>query len=147
MTDMGKKLFSSDYQPENRRPKGVHKKTAMLQAIENEFEGGTKEFCEKVLKIGMTGGVEGQPVPALLSECLKRVEPPLKPQGSMIELDMPEGATKAEQTEVIMQAVYSGTISSDIGAMLIGMIKDSIAIEESTDLAKRLEEVEKALSR
>lgn len=143
------KKFSSEYQPDysNRPTRGPNKKLAMLNAIEKRFPGGAQEFCEEVLKIGMTGGVEGQPVPALLSECLKRVEPPLKPQGSMIELDMPEGATKAEQTEVIMQAVYSGTISSDVGAMLIGMIKDSIAIEESTDLAKRLEEVEKALTK
>lgn len=147
MTKMGKKLFSSEYQPQNRRPKGVHKKTAMIQAIEKEFEGGSQEFCEHVLKIGLTGGVEGTPVPALLSECLKRIEPPLKPQGAMVELDMPEGASKAEQTDVILDAVYSGAVSSDVGAMLIGMIKDSIAIHESTELADRLTELEKSLNK
>lgn len=140
--------FSSTYQPDySERPtRGPNKKLAMLNAIEKRFPGGSQEFCEEILSVGLTGGPEGSPVPQLLTECLKRVEPPLKPQGSLISVEMPEGATKIQQTEVILSAVFTGAISSDVGQMLIGMIKDSIAIAESTELLERLEKIEQSLA-
>lgn len=137
---MGKK-FSSEYQPENRRSKGPQFKTAMLKAIEKRFEGGTAEFCEQVLEIGLTT------TPALLNECLKRIEPPLKPNGVTIQLDMPEGATHADKAEIIFKAVADGSITLEAGQMMIGMIKDTIAITESTELVKRLEDIEQRLSK
>lgn len=142
---MGK--FTKDYQPDysNRPVRGPNKKQAMLNAIEKRFPGGTQEFCEEVLNVGLTGGPEGSAVPALLSECLKRVEPPLKPSGVTIELDIKEGATHTEKAEVIFNAVSDGVITIEAGQMLIGMLKDLIAIHESTEIVKRLEEIEAAL--
>ncbi len=137
------KQFSKDYQPERRR--GPSKKLAMLNAIEKKFQGGTQEFCEHILEVGLTGGPEGSAVPALLSECLKRVEPPLKPSGVTIELDIKEGATHTEKAEVIFHAVSDGVITIEAGQMLIGMLKDLIAIHESTEIVKRREEIEAAL--
>lgn len=128
---------------ENTR--GPSKKLAMLCAIEKQFPGGAQDFCEEVLRVGLNGGPEGMPVPALLSECLKRIEPPLKPQGTLISIDMPEGASKLKQTEVVLGAVFTGSITADTGNMLIGMIKDSLAIQESTELIERLEKIEELL--
>ncbi len=141
--------FSSTHQPDySERPtRGPNKKLAMLNAIEKRFPGGSQEFCEEILSVGLTGGPEGSPVPQLLTECLKRIEPPLKPQGTLISIYMPEDATKAQQAEIILMAVFNGSISSDTGQMLIGMIKDTLAITESTELVKRLEALEEALEK
>lgn len=125
--------------------RGPGKRLPMLNAIEKRFEGGAQEFCEHILEIALTGGVEGSAVPALIGECLKRVQPPLKQNGVTINIEIPEDASHAEKTEAIFRATASGEITLESGQILIGMIKDSIAIEESTDLAKRLEELEKAL--
>lgn len=117
----------------------------MLNAIEKRFPGGTQEFCEHLLEVGLTGGNEGSAVPALLTECLKRIEPPLKQTGVTVELDIKEGATHAEKAETIFQAVSDGNITIESGQMLIGMIKDTLQITESTELVERLERIEEAL--
>ena len=119
----------------------------MLNAIEKKFEGGAQEFCEHILDLALNGGVDGTAVPTLLGECLKRIQPPLKPDGVTVVIAMPENATHAEKTEAIINSVASGNITLEAGQMLIGMIKDSIAIHESTELAKRLDELEKSLSK
>ena len=138
------KQFSKDYQPE--RTRGPSKKLAMLNAIEKKFPGGTQEFCEHLLEVGLSGGPEGSAVPVLLNECLKRVEPPLKQTGVTIELDIKEGATHAEKAEAIFSAVSAGSITIESGQMLIGMIKDTLSIVESTELVKRLEEIEQLIN-
>lgn len=125
--------------------RGPSKRLPMLNAIEKRFEGGAQEFCEHILEIALTGGVEGSAVPTLIGECLKRVQPPLKQNGVTINIDIPEDASHAEKTEEIFRATASGEITLESGQILIGMIKDSIAIEESTDLARRLAELEKSL--
>jgi hypothetical protein len=142
------KLFSKDHQPDySTRPvRGPNKKQAMLNAIEKKFPGGTQEFCEHLLEVGLSGGPEGSAVPVLLNECLKRVEPPLKQTGVTIELDIKEGATHAEKAEAIFAAVSAGAITIESGQMLIGMIKDTLSIVESTELVKRLEEIEQLIN-
>ncbi len=138
--------YSATRQPdyEDRLPRGLGKKTLMLEAIREETGGDEKEFFKRVLRIGL--GTEGDaPVPMLLSEAMKRVQPPLKPTGEKIEIAIPEGATPSDKCECIFSAVVRGEVTPDVGQMLIGMIKDSIAISESTELVKRLEEIEALL--
>ncbi len=141
--------FATDRQPdyEDRLPRGLGKKTIMLAAIEEETGGDEKEFFKKVIRIGLGNTADGQPpVPMLLSEAMKRLQPPLKPTGEKISLNIAEGATHAQKCESIFLAVTSGGISAEHGQMLIGMIKDSIAIAESTELLERLEKIEQLLA-
>ncbi len=141
--------FATDRQPdyEDRLPRGLGKKTIMLAAIEEETGGDEKEFFKKVIRIGLGNTADGQPpVPMLLSEAMKRLQPPLKPTGEKITLNIAEGATHTEKCESIFLAVTSGGISAEHGQMLIGMIKDSIAIAESTELLERLEKIEQSLA-
>jgi hypothetical protein len=141
--------FTADRQPdyEDRLPRGLGKKTIMLAAIEEETGGDEKEFFKKVIRIGLGNTADGQPpVPMLLSEAMKRLQPPLKPTGEKITLNISEGATHAQKCESIFLAVTSGGISAEHGQMLIGMIKDSIAIAESTELLERLEKIEQLLA-
>jgi len=136
--------FVKGHTPTNAR--GPSKKLAMLNAIEKKFAGGTQEFCEHLLDVGLSGGNEGSAVPALLSECLKRIEPPLKPNGFTVELAIPEGATHGEKAEAIFHAVAAGDITLESGQLMINILKDAIQIIESTDLAKLLEDIERSIA-
>lgn len=133
--------FSSEHQPTKRRTPAPQLKTAMMEAINKKFVRGPAEFCEQVLEIGLTT------TPTLLNECLKRIEPPLKPNGVTIQIEMPENATHGEKAEVIFNAVADGTITLESGQMMIGMLKDTLQIIESTELVKRLEDLESKLTK
>jgi hypothetical protein len=138
--------FTSDRQPdpEDRARRGLGAKTLMLDAIESEC-GSKAEFFKRVVQIGL-GSSENPPVPMLISEALKRVEPPLKPSGERIKLEIPEDATAEEKALISFQGVADGRLTPEQGQMLIGMIKDTIQISESTQLVERLEAIEKALN-
>jgi hypothetical protein len=98
----------------------------------------------KLVTIGF--GVDGAaPVPVLLSEALKRMEPPLKPNGEKIKLDLPEGSTYAEKSLAVIATMAQGQISPDQAQMIIGILKDAIAIQESTEVMERLAKIEEAL--
>ena len=139
--------FSSNRQPdpEDRRPRGPSRSTLMIEAIREETGGDEKEFFKKVIRIGL-GNEGADPVPMLLSEAMKRIQPPLKPNGEKIKLDMAPDATAADKCNTVFLAVTDGAISPEQGQMLIGMIKDTLSIVESTELVKRLEEIEKLIN-
>lgn len=138
--------YSADKQPdyEDRLPRGLGKKTLMLAAIEEETGGDEKEFFKKVLRIGL-GDKDNPPVPMLLSEAMKRIQPPLKPTGEKIHLDIKSDATHYEKFQAIFEAVTSGSVTVDHGQILISMVKDSITIQESTELLDRLAAIEEAI--
>jgi hypothetical protein len=139
--------FTSERQPdpEDRARRGLGAKTLMLDAIESEC-GSKDEFFRRVVQIGL-GENGAPPVPMLISEALKRVEPPLKPSGERIKLDIPEGATHEQKALVVFHGVSDGNLTPEQGQMLIGMIKDTITISESTELIKRLDALEAALAK
>ena len=140
--------FTSDRQPdpEDRARRGLGQKTLMLAAIEEETGGDEKEFLKKVIRIGLGNTEQGQlPVPMLLSEAMKRIQPPLRPSGEKVNITIKAGATALDKCEVILTHVFESKISPDQGQMLIGMIKDTLQIQESTELIKRLEAIELAL--
>jgi hypothetical protein len=140
--------FTSDRQPdpEDRSRRGLGAKTLMLAAIEEETGGDEKEFLKKVIRIGLGNNDTGQPpIPMLLSEAMKRIQPPLKPSGEKVKLNIPPSATPLEKCEIILSYVFDGTISPDQGQMLVGMVKDTLQIQESTELIQRLEAIEAAL--
>ena len=141
--------FSSNRQPdpEDRRPRGPSRSTLMIEAIREETGGDEKEFFKKVIRIGLGNESTGaDPVPMLLSEAMKRIQPPLKPNGEKIKLDMAQDATAADKCNTVFLAVTDGAISPEQGQMLIGMIKDTQDIAERTELVKRLEEIEKLIN-
>lgn len=118
----------------------------MIEAIREETGGDEKEFFKKIIRIGL-GNEGADPVPMLLSEAMKRIQPPLKPNGEKIKLDIPKDATHADKCAIIFASVANGDISPEQGQMLMGMIKDALQVSEATDLIKRLEDIEKSISK
>lgn len=137
--------WQTDNQPdyEDRLPRGKGKRTLMLEAIEEQF-GSKEAFFQKVLAMGF-GSDGNPPIPMLIAEAVKRIEPALKPSGEKVKIDLPENSTHEQKAAKVIESVADGTIAPEVGQALIGMIKDTIAIAESTDLIKRLEAMEQAL--
>lgn len=59
-----------------------------------------------------------------------------------VKFNFPKDGTPAEKAFSIVEAIGNGEIAPDIGQMIMGIIKDSVVIEEATDLKARIEELE-----
>lgn len=62
-----------------------------------------------------------------------------------VEFSFPEDGTPAQKAFSVVDAISKGEVSPDVGQVIIGIIKDSVIIEEATDLKERLEEIESKL--
>ena len=78
----------------------------------------------------------------ILNEFMKRTFPPLKPTGELIRFEFPLEGTATEKTASVLKAVSDGDIPVDVGQTIIGIIKDSVIIEEGTDLKERIAKLE-----
>lgn len=144
------KKFTSEYQPAKR---GQDKRTMILEAIKQASllsvpEGAEKAdieraFFARIAKIALDD--EHKDSGLCKQALLDRGWAKAKPESTMILFDYDKNDTPSEQAKSIIESSSQGLISVEDAGRLITMIKDSIAIEESTDLAKRLEELEKAL--
>lgn len=134
--------FNSENQPKERKPRGPGKKTLMLNAIRATVEGGEQELLQRVVEMATD---KEKPDIRLLTEVLQRIEPPLKSTMPMVSFDFDPDSTPSEQAAQVMTAVAAGELQPDIASMFITSITSMLKIEEVTVLAKRLEEVEKAL--
>lgn len=84
--------------------------------------------------------------PTILKEFISKSFPGLKPTLEKIHFDFPEDGTPTEKSLAVVQAISNGSLPADIGQIVIGIIKDSVIIEEGTDLKARIEEIEKKLN-
>ena len=62
-----------------------------------------------------------------------------------ISFDFPENGTPTQKSLAVVHAISNGALPADVGQTIISIIKDSVIIEEGTDLKKRIESIEKAM--
>lgn len=148
--------YTSENQPEERKPRGKGKKTLMLDAIKDTC-GSEEEFLRQVVSIGVGGLTKisapdedeeyeyKQPNTMLLNMVLNRIEPPLKATSPMVEFEFDSESKPHEQASQVLKAVSNGQLAPDIGQVFISSIKAMIDIEEYTDLKQRIESIEKSL--
>ena len=128
--------FSPDNQPSNRRGKSF--KTMVIDALKTQGMN-EQEFINKLVERAMVdGGV-------YLQELLKRYSPIPKQTHEPINIEWPEKGTPAEKADAVLNAMSKGLMSPDVGAIFIEAISKSLGIEEVTELAARLEKIEKML--
>lgn len=149
---MAKKLFNSEYQPAKR---GQDKRTLILDAIKQaavlnlpedaERADIERAFFASIAKIALTDDHKDSGV--CKQALLDRGWAKAKPEATMVLFDFNPDATSSEQALSIIESASQGLISVEDAGRLIGMIKDSIAIHESTELADRLTELEKSLNK
>jgi len=143
--------FTEDRQPEKRRGKAF--KTLLLEVIREESlidvgPNSTRDEAEKAFIHHAAQRAFNSSDPSsntVLNEFLKRTFPPLKQTQEAVNFNFPVDGTPAEKAMSVVDAISSGDIPADVGQTIIGIIKDAVVIEESTDLKERIQELEKAL--
>ena len=78
----------------------------------------------------------------ILNEFMKRSFPPLKPTSETIKFDFPVNGTATDKALAVIAAISNGELPVDIGQTIVGIIKDSVIIEEGTDLKERIAKLE-----
>lgn len=146
------KKFTSDYQPAKR---GQDKRTMILDAIKQaavltlpdkaEKADVERAFFARIANIALDD--EHKDSGLCKQALLDRGWAKAKPEATMVLFDFNPDSTSSEQALSIIESASQGLISVEDASRLIGMIKDSIAIHESTELAKRLDELEKSLNK
>lgn len=140
---MAKFTSSNQPKPENRSGGKSDMFTRIVSALERKFESGV-DNCETfedwlVFKAISEGGV-------FLQEMLKRIAPTHKQTYQSVTIKFPENGTPVEKADAVLNAMANGDIAPDIGNIFIEAISKSLGIEEVTELAKRLEAIEKLLN-
>jgi hypothetical protein len=115
---MAKHQFTADNQPKNRR--GRDKRQLLIDALKR------KGYDEETLYDTI-------------------VDPLPKPVSPVFEVDFPEDGTPVQKIDAVIRGIASGIIPADIGKMFAEVIKTGLDIAEVTELAVRLERLEKLL--
>lgn len=66
----------------------------------------------------------------------------LKPSSELVMFEFDKDAPAHKQAAQVMDAIASGVLQPDIGAMFVGGIKSMIDIETNTEIKERLEKLE-----
>lgn len=134
---MAKKLFSSENQPQNKR--GKDKRKLLIEALER------KGFTEETLYDTIVDMAINQRDTAMMKELIVRFSPLPKPVAPVFEVDFPDDGTPVEKIDAVIRGIASGIIPADIGKMFAEVIKTGLDVAEVTELAARLERLEKLL--
>lgn len=136
---MAKKLFSSENQPPNKR--GKDKRKLLIEALER------KGFTEETLYDTIVDMAINQRDTAMMKELIVRFSPLPKPVAPVFEVDFPNDGTPVEKIDAVIRGIASGIIPADIGKMFAEVIKTGLDVAEVTELAARLERLERLLER
>jgi len=134
---MAKKLFSSENQPPNKR--GKDKRKLLVEALERK--GYTEEtLYDTIVEMAIT-----ERDTAMMKELIVRFSPLPKPVAPVFEVDFPDDGTPVEKIDAVIRGIANGIIPADIGKMFADVIKTGLDVAEVTELAARLERLEKLL--
>ncbi len=132
------KPFTSENQPTNRKS-GPNIKSRLVAAL-GRANLTEDQFLDLLIsKAVAEGGV-------FLQEVLKRYSPiPKQSHDPIVIENWPQDGTPAEKANAVLLCMSEGVIPPDLGALFIESISKSLGIEEVTELAIRLEKIEKLL--
>lgn len=134
---MAKKLFSSENQPPNKR--GKDKRKLLVEALERN--GYTEEtLYDTIVEMAIT-----ERDTAMMKELIVRFSPLPKPVAPVFEVDFPDDGTPVEKIDAVIRGIANGIIPADIGKMFAEVIKTGLDVAEVTELAQRLERLERLL--
>ena len=133
--------FTKDFQPapENRSGGPSSIKRKIIAAL-GRAELTEDQFLDLLVDKALNdGGI-------FLQELLKRYSPiPKQTHEPIVIENWPKGGTPSQKADAVLQSMSEGVIPPDLGALFIESISKSLGIEEITELAKRLEAIEKLL--
>lgn len=133
--------------------RGKSFKNKLLEVIRDESLIGanpdtTKEEAEKLYLSHVSRRAfdsEDNNSATLLKELLSKSYPTLKATMPNVDFEFDESASPNIQASQILKAASEGSIAPDVAQIFISSIASMMKIEEVTEIARRLDEVEKAL--
>lgn len=148
-----KTSFSASNQPENKGKRGKAFKTILLEVIREESLIGanpdlSKEEAERLYISYVSKRAfdsDDTNSATLLKELLSKSYPTLKSTLPTVDFEFSESSKPSEQAAQILKAASDGKIPPDVAQIFISSIASMMKIEEVTEIAKRLDEIEKAL--
>ena len=157
-----KNMFTSEDQPNHitRRGRGKNKRTLIMEALKAEgkeqffddpendgkefgFDEAEEWFYKVFVEKAMAGVLVGESF--LFGELLKRLHPAEKSTLPPIKFAFKAGNTPVQNYNALMEKVGEGDIAPDIGVSLAQAINMGVNIMDVTDLAQKVEEIEKAM--
>ncbi len=147
-----KTSFSKIRQPKPEyRHTGERARTRLLRAMANVTrkvtapDGTQKEeyltedkYLEEVVRASFNDG-------KLMKELFARLSPAAKSLAPTVAIDFPEDGTPVEKMEAVLFAVTRGTISPDVGITITAMIKQTVDVNEVTELMDRMAKLEESI--
>lgn len=137
--------FSKDNQPkaENRSGGQSSFYREIMTELERKFKEGEIDGYDSFPKyVANKALTDGAPY---MDAILRRIMPASKSTYPDIEFDYDPEWTHVEKANSIMNGIACGLIPPDVGHMLIDSLSKMLGIEEVTELAVRLEKIEKML--
>lgn len=130
--------------------RGKSNKNRILEAMRKESFGGltdesTKDECEIAFYsciVKRAANIEDKDSAMMLKFLGDKGWSNLKPTLEIVSFDFPSKGTAAQKMQSVVQAVADGIISIDVGQAMGHMIRDTVVIEEGTDLKARIEQLE-----
>lgn len=141
--------FDSDNQPNERKKRGRSNKSKVLDGIlaaipecETADEAEASYFKHIAVRAFNSDDKDS---PMLLKLLGDKGWGTAKPVMDVVSFEFPVDGTPAERAFAIIEAISNGSLSPDVGSMIVNIVKDAIVIEESTELKARIEGLEKTL--
>lgn len=134
---------SNQPKPENRSGGQSNFYKAVINELHKQFDEGKVEGFDNfeswlVHKALVDGG-------AYMDAILRKVMPASKATYPSIEFQYEPSWSHVKKADSIMAAIAQGELAPDVGHLLIDGLQKMLGIEEVTELAKRLEAIEKLL--
>ncbi len=129
--------FTTGNQPKDRPGRGKSERTKILEAMKRK---GKSEDGFYDLLVSKAHDPEDS---FAFGELLKRLSPIKKSVAPLINFKLPEDAKPHEKANYVIQAIASGEIPADMGAIVISGIASMLKIQEVTDFDERLKELER----
>jgi hypothetical protein len=131
--------FTSENQPKERKGRGKSPKTKVIEALMRASKT-EDEFWDMLVARALDPSDN-----IALKEVLVRLSPLTKQTMPKIEFDFNVNATPLEKANQILKAASDGVIPPDVANIFISSISSMMKIDEITEIANRLSEIEKAL--
>ena len=139
---------------DNLPARGMSNKTRIceamrLESFENLTKDSTRDECEIAyfrLIIKKAKDKEDKDSGMMLRLLGDKGWSSMKPTLGNVEFEFPSSGTPTDKALAIVNAMATAKLPPDIGQLMIGIIKDSVIIEEGTDLKARIESIEKSLN-
>lgn len=134
---MAKHLFNSENQPKNRR--GKDKRQLLIAALERQGFS-EDDLYDKIVNMAVREGDS-----AMMKELIVRFSPLPKPVAPTFEVDFPDEGTAVEKIDAVIRGIATGVIPADLGKTFAEVVRVGLDVREVTELAARLERLEKLL--